>query len=323
MVRNLVPEIRQHRHNLEREALRLFRAREDQVAFFDSTARERLSGGGNQSGKSTVCAVETASAALRMPVRGPDGTPISNFKWSTEDARRNRPLLIWCIGLGEDHLADTLYDKLFKPGVFQVVRDPVDGVLRAWRGYDDPTDALLADKTEPSPPLILDAHVKKWGWNKKTINLLDKVELHNGNVIRFFTSKGDVKQGDQCDLIWIDEDIEYPEYVQEWQARLARWSGYLIWSSWPRTANPALMKMKERADEHASRPRSERNVEYFQYRFSSNPYLPPDSKRITLESWAAEGEEVLRARDRGEFVEDTVLMYPSFDPSLHGVRMVA
>lgn len=273
----------------------------------------------HNSGKSTVCAVETASACLRMPVLGPDGTPLRNFKWSREIANRNRPLLIWCIGLGEDHLADTIYGKLFKPGSFQLIRDSETGQLRSWRGYECPEDGDRYAETEPAPPLINPDHVKTWGWGRRSINLLDKVVFHNGNELRFFTSKGDVKQGDQVDLIWIDEDIERPEHVQEWQARLARWSGYLIWSSWPRTANPALVKMKDRADEQATRPSAERNVEYFRYRFSENPYLPPESKRITLEGWAAEGEEVIRARDLGEFVTDTILMYPHYSEHVHGM----
>jgi hypothetical protein len=320
MTRDLLPDIQRERVRREKEALRLFRARANQVPFFESTAREKLSGGGNQSGKSTVCAAEVASACLRMPILGPDGEPLANFRLSRNDPNRNRPLLIWCIGLGEDHLADTIYGKLFKPGMFQVIRDEETGQLRSWRGYECPIDGPRFADTEPSPPLIDASHVKTWGWNRRSINLLDKVVFNNGTELRFFTSRGDVKQGDQVDLIWIDEDIERPEHMQEWQARLARWSGYLIWSSWPRTANPALMKIKERADDQATRPAAERNVDYFRYKFSDNPYLPPESKRITLEGWAAEGPEVLRARDLGEFVTDTILMYPHYSEYVHGMK---
>lgn len=274
----------------------------------------------HNSGKSTVCAIETASAALRIPVNGPDGNPIMPFKWGWDSPMRNRPLLIWIIGLGEDHLAQTIYAKLFKPGLFSVVRDPETGVMRKWNGYDDPIDAELADKIEPAPPLIQPAHVKQYGWNKKTINLLDKVTLKNDTEICLFTSKGDVKQGDQVDLIWIDEDIEYPDHVVEWQARLTRWQGYLTWSSWPRTTNAALLNMRERARQQELEKRSNPTVSYFQFRFSTNPYLPPEEKQKTLEDWAAEGPDVLRARDLGEFVTDSVLMYPAFDVRTHGIK---
>jgi hypothetical protein len=300
----------------DRDALKLFRAQPRQEPFFSSPARTRLSGGGNQSGKTTVCAVETASAALRRPVYGADGKVIPGFCWSKKE--RPWPLLIWIIGLGEDHLADTIFDKLFKPGLFSIVRDPDTQRWRAWRGFDDPVDKHLSKERIPSPPLINESDVAKWGWNKKTINLLEKVELKNGTVIRLFTSKGDVKQGDQCDLIWIDEDIQFPDYVVEWYARLTAHSGKMIWSSWPRISNPALLTMRDRAKEQEEE--EDPLVVYFQYRFSENPYMPPDEKVKTLADWSAYGNDVLRARDKGEFVTESVLMYPSYSRDIHAVR---
>jgi len=289
------------------EALSLFRAMPSQVGFISSFASERLVRGGNRSGKSTIAAVEVASAACRRPVLDPDGLPLP-YKYPT-----NRALTIWIIGLGETHIGDTLYRLLFLPGAFYVIKDEVTGKVRTWNPGNPADVAREADKV-PAPPLIPPRLVPEgaFAWKNKAARIFTSVTLANGTIIHAYSSNADVKVGDPVDLIWIDEDIVYPAYVAEWQARLSDRKGRLIWSSWPRTANPALMSMTKRAKEQRERPNPD--VAEWILRFSDNPHIDQNEKRKRLEGWSPEERQ---ARDMGEYVLDTVLMYPNFSEDVH------
>jgi hypothetical protein len=303
---NLAAVIAERRARDE-EALSLFRAMPSQVGFIESLASERLVRGGNRSGKSTIAAVEIASAACRRPVNGPDGKPL-RMKYPT-----NRPLTIWIIGLGETHIGDTLYRLLFLPGAFYCIKDEETGKLRAWNPSDPKDMAREADKVQ-APPLIPPRLVPEgaFAWKNKAARIFTSVTLANGTIIHAYSSNADVKVGDPVDLIWVDEDIVYPAYVAEWQARLSDRKGRLVWSSWPRTANPALMSMTKRAKEQ--RTREKPDVAEWILKFSDNPHIDADEKRKRLEGWSPEERQ---ARDNGEYVLDGVLMYPSFSEDVH------
>lgn len=287
------------------DALALFRAMTTQVGIIMSLAAQRLVRGGNRSGKSTICAVEVASAALRTPVIGPDGRPLP-FKYPT-----NRPLLIWVIGLGEDHIGDTIYRLLFEPGVFHVIRDSATGMLRAWNP-NDPADIAREAERVPAPPLIPDRYIKDIAWTDKKRKVFARVTLHNGTEIRAYTSKGEVKKGDPVDLIWIDEDIENPKDIDEFSARLSDRKGRMLWSSWPQLSNPALLAMSDRAAAQRNLPKPD--CQEWRLVFTANPFIDADEKRKRLDEW---GPDVARARDQGEFVLDTVLIYPEYSDSRH------
>jgi hypothetical protein len=296
---NLAATIAEFRERAK-DAIALFRALATQVGFIISLASERLMRGGNRSGKSTICAVEVASAALRRPIVGPDGKALP-FKYPTD-----RPLMIWCIGLGEDHIGSTIYRLLFEPGAFRVITDETTGQERAWNP-NDPHDAAREADARPAPPLIPERYVKDIAWTDKKAKVFTRVELTNGTVICAYTSKGDVKQGDPVDLIWVDEDIVNPDDIDEYRARLSDRKGRLIWSSWPRIANPALLAMSNMADEQRNLPNPD--VASWCLVFSDNPYIDANEKRKRIAAW---GPLVARARDRGEFVLDTILMYPEW-----------
>jgi len=292
----------------EEEALSMFRAMPSQVDFFTSRAKTRLMRGGNQSGKSTCCAVDFAADALKKPIYGPDGRPLNRLM------PPKRPMLMWMIGLGEDHIGDTLYRLLFESDLFDCIRDLETGRLRAFRG-GDPADEARREQIEPSPPLIPERYIENIAWVNKGSHVVDRVTLTNGTVLIAYSSKADVKQGDPVDRIWIDEDIKYPKYVAEWEARCVKRKGRITWSSWPRTANPALRNMSKRAEEQ--RDREKPDVQEWVLIFSDNPFIDPDEKRKCLEGWASAGSAELRARDRGEFVIDEILMYPNYSDTVH------
>lgn len=279
------------------------------VGFTVAPTNTYVTGGlcSHNSGKSMCCAVEFASAATGLPVIGPDGKPLP-FKFP-----RNRKLVLWVIGYDEKHIGVTVHSRLFEPGAFDVIRDKETGALRAW----DPTrpdDLARESEKEPAPPLIPARMIEggKPRYDKVSEKIFTVCRLKNGNEIRAYSSKSVAGQGVAVDLIWIDEDIEYPKHVSEWQARLSKVRGRIIWSAWPHSKNEALVDMSNRAQQQKHLPKPD--VFEIVLRFSDNPYMPEDEKRKRLAGWS---DEERRSRDEGQFMTDLVLVFPNFDRDVH------
>jgi len=309
-MRNLVAE-KIRRQNI---ALRQYRPRPEQLPFHLSKASERILRGGKRSGKTTSAAAEVASAALGIPLIGPDGKELP-FRYP-----RNRPLLIWVIGYNEKHIG-VIYKKLFTPG-FKIIKDRRTGLWRTWMPWL-PEDAEREDETKPSAPLIPggpDCHpsglIEEWGWENRSTRVFNVCRLKNGTEIHAFTSGGEAGQGEAVDLIWIDEDIKYQNHILEWQARLSDNRGRLIWSAWPH-GNEALRRMSARAAEQVHRKNPD--VVEWTLSFSGNPYIPEDEKRKRLEGWESVSHEVRLAQDLGIFTEDYQLVFPAFNADVHGI----
>jgi len=290
------------------ESLRLYRPLPAQYDFHTSLATERIVRGGNRSGKSTCAAVEFARAATGQPIFGPDGKAVRH-PYPTD-----RPLTLWVIGYDQEHIGQTIYRLLFRRGVFKIIRDLASGQWRQFRPWDK-SDMERENETRPSRALIEPRFIdpKGWAWETKAGRIFTSCRLLNGTEIYAFSSKAEPKQGDPVDLIWIDEDLAFPRHVAEFQARLSDRKGRLIWSAFPHSKNFALLSMSERAREQADRDKPD--VEEVRLRFSDNPHIDPDEKRKRREGWS---DEEIAARDEGEFQTDTVLVYPSFSPQLHG-----
>ena len=294
-----------------REALRLYRPMPKQAAFHASLSSERIVRGGNRSGKSMSAFAETASAATGIPIIGPNGSPLP-FKYPND-----RAMLIWVIGYDQRHVGGTIYRMLFRPGAFKIIQDKETDLWRAWRPWEE-EDRAREEECKESPPLIPSRLVDPngWAWENKAERVFTVCRMKNGTEIHAFSSKAEPKQGDPVDLIHIDEDIEYSKHVAEWQARLSDRKGRLIWSVWPHSRNDALFQMSERAEEqkHLEKP----DVHEIVLSFSDNPFIDKDEKRKRVEAWAKKGPEEVRARDQGEFVLDTMLVYPNFNIDEHG-----
>ena len=288
------------------EALRLYRPMPSQFPFHNSPATERVVRGGNRGGKSTCAAVEFASAATETQLTAADGTPIP-FRYP------KGPKLMWVVGYDQKHIGQTIYRLLFRPGVFRMIRDKATGEWRSWRPWE-PEDKDRENETKPCPPLIPPRFIdpKGWAWENKADRVFTTCRLKDGTEIHAFSSKGEPKQGDPVDLIWVDEDIAFPRHVAEWQARLIDKRGRLIWSAFPHSKNEALVRMSERAKEQEGEPSP--SVFEILLRQSHNPFLPAEAVKERLEAWS---EDERRARDLGEFLTDTVAMYPNFSKHLH------
>lgn len=291
------------------EGLRLFRPQPHQIPFFTTQAQELLLRGGNRAGKSLCAAVIFASALTGVPITMPDGTKIEFSKWKA-------PLTTWVIGYDQTHIGKTLYRLLFRPGAFKIIKDQGTGKWRCWRGPNDPHDGPREKETKPAPPLIPPRFIdpKGWAWENKALRVFSVCRLINGSEIRAFSSKGEAAQGDTCHIIWIDEDIEYPGHVIEWEMRLAESAGMLLWSLFPHSRNDAYQRLKERAERE--RDYAKKVVAEVTATFEDNAYIPDDQKVARKEGMS---HEEWLARNFGELCLDGVLNYPNFSLDVHGV----
>lgn len=279
--------------------------------------------GGNRSGKSLIAAVRFAAAALNYQLKDHMGNPI--FDPLCEPKKKT----LWCIGLGEEHIGQTLHRLLFEPGLFPIIQDERTGRMRAWNPFDE-ADKARKDERQESPPLIppeeIDTRDGRPNYDNAGMNVWKHCPLKNGNHIWAFSSKKTVpKMGDPVDAIWIDERIQFSSHYWEWKMRLADRNGYMWWAAFPGQKNPALASLDKRtrdAQELAQAalaedlPPPKENVFKINLTFSDNPYIEEDGKASVLEGMP---DEERKARDFGEFAEDHILMYPDFSKEIHGI----
>lgn len=296
-IKNLQAELRERRV----EALKLYRPNPNQEEIHRCTASEILVIGGNRSGKSLCTFVEDARA-----VTGQD--PYDKYP------KENGILVI--IGKDWKHIGLVCYPYLMKEGAFKIIKDLDTG---EWRAFDPSRDEERRKEAKPAPPLIPRRMVKKVSWLLKSAGYCQKITLVNGWEIHFFSSEGEPVQGYQADRIHCDEDIEDERWIPESLARIVDRRGKFQWSAMPHSTNNALLGMKERADASEQALGDKSSIRQFRLRFLDNPYLNEEEKKKSLERWAASGDDVLRMRAEGDFVHDSVLVYPNFDMSIHGI----
>ena len=281
------------------EALRLYEPMPGQAAEHACMASERIVLGGNRSGKSACTFVEDARAATGQDPYG---------KYPATDGN----LII--IGRNWPHIGLVAYPMLFKAGAFKIIRDSVSGKWRAFRPVED---ALRLKEAKPAPPLIPPRWVKSCSWVLKSAQSCQRVELVNGWVINFFSSEGEPPQGYQADLIHIDEDIANEQWVGECLSRLADRKGRFVWSAMPHSRNDALLGLCDRADRAIEKNSPSLDIQKFVLRFLDNSHIDDTEKRKNIERWSSIGMDELRMRAEGEFTQDSILMYPSFNSSVH------
>lgn len=297
------------------DGVSMFRPLETQIPFFRSMASELALIGGNRSGKSACSFVKLAATARGLPVITSDGEEIpQRLPW-----QEGRPLLIWTIGHGWDHIGDTIWRILFKPGLYKIIRDEQ---TRQWRAFNPYTDADREHQCRGSFPLIpmseVDGGMEGIGWENRKERQFSMVPLKNGTVIRAFASTGEVKMGDPVDYIGIDETINSDRHYPEWQARLSDTKGRIVWSMLSDMNSMALLRLNKRADDQARElaqgVREKADVEKFVLRFSANPFIDDEEKRKRVEGW---DEDERKMRDEGEFLIGNLKIYPTFSRDIH------
>lgn len=299
----------------KRDAIRIYRPRSKKIeTFHRSIASEKVLRGGAGSGKSCAGFAELASAATGIPLVGMDGEEMP-FKYP------KAPLLIWVIGFGWDHVGETIHRYLFtEMSGMKMIRDKETNDYRIYRPWE-PDDVARADEVEAVPQLIPPRLIdhSQWSWENKGAKQFKRCVLKNGTIIRAFSSTSvAAKRGDEPNIICIDEDIENPDHVEEWQSRLRK-GGILLWLAQPYSHNHALMMLSKRAE--LERELEKPDIEEFQIRFSENQFIEQREKEKMLKRWQSHGEDVLAARDKGDYVIGHILMYPSFSKGLHGIKL--
>lgn len=261
--------------------------------------------GGNRSGKSLCTFVEDAWAAT--------GTHPIEGKYPSEGGN----LVI--VGQNWKHIGLVVVPYLFRAGAFKIIRDEQTGMFRA---FDPIADAPRAKEAKPAPPLIPPRMIKSFSWVLKSAGYLNSCELVNGWTIYCFSSEGDPPQGFRATRVHIDEDLGNESWVPEMQARLADNKGLFCWSAMPHSKNEALIGLNERA-EKAEEQGNTGDIKRFVLRFLDNPHIDQDEKRKMIERWSAVGDDVLRQRSEGEFITDSILVYPNWNMGVHGFDRAA
>ena len=299
------------------DALSLYRITPQQEKIIQESAdvRSFLLKGGNRSGKSHTAAIRFASIVRNIPLTTMDGRKII----CRAPHQQGRDLLTWLIGLQLDHIGQTLHRLLFRPGMFDIVRDPKTGMWRAWHPPMHPDDFdIPLNERKPGPPLIPASEVEDWSWEKKSERQFSMCKLKNKTEIYAFASSAPVKAGDPVDEIWVDEEIKFANHYAEWQARLVDRSGRFFWSSWPSTMNSALLRLNKQADREAQEvkdgTREYATAKKATLKMSENPFFTKKQVEDTLSGYT---EAERRARDQGEFVTDLIKLYGEFDEEIH------
>jgi hypothetical protein len=298
--RERLRELQTEIHERRLESLRLYRPSPKQDEMHACMASERLVIGGNRSGKTLCSAIEAARAATGQDPHG---------KYPEKDG------VLACVGRNWGHVGLVLVPYLLRAGAFKIIRDEQSG---EWRAYDPARDADRKAQCKPAPPLIPPRMIKSISWVLKSANYCNSIELHNGWRIFFFSSEGEAPQGFTADLVWLDEDLQSDAWLPEMQARLADRKGRLLFSAMPHSKSESLLGLSERADRAEESGVENPVIKKFVLRFLDNAWIDAEEKAKMVERWAAQGEDVLRMRSEGEFITDSVLVYPTFHMSLHG-----
>lgn len=308
----------------DKHPLRVYRPTIHQLPVHESNASEVLTIGGKRSGKTCAITLEFASRILGIPITREDGTQIP-LRYRAPSKRN--PGLYWVIGFDVNHIGQTLYHRLFSPGLgegagFRIIRDKE---TKLWRSYNPNTDSDRYLESELSPPIFGEHMIIPGSWHMESAagNVFKQVRLINGATICAYPSTGDSpKKGDAVDGIWIDEDIERGSYLKEWQDRLATTRGWFLWSVWPQVANEALIKTIERAKRYETggdRECDEPPIKVFRLVSTDNPYSDKKGLQEMLERMDNDDDEAHRNQgDISAFISGR-LMY-NFGTALHVVK---
>jgi hypothetical protein len=158
-----------------------------------------IADGSNRSGKTMAAAIEVAYAILgKHPIKGKYPKTGGNALF---------------VGRDGDHLAKPMAAKLLEPGQFKVIPDEQTGRLRSVRPHPkfpkrlDDYDLAYKEKWQDAPPLIPDCKIANISWNDRGKGIPRVMRLKNGWQILWRSSKGDPPQGDEYNLVWMDEHI--------------------------------------------------------------------------------------------------------------------
>jgi hypothetical protein len=301
----------------EMHPLRVYRPMPQQLPLHEASAGKLVARGGRRAGKTVAVACEFASRILGVPITRADGTVIPlKYPVST----KADPRLYWIIAFDVNHIGQTIYERLFEPGMgpgcgFRIIEQ--DG---QWRSFNPNTDQPRYGESRLAPPLIPDYLIDQNSWHMESAagKIFKAVSLTNGARICAYPSTGDhAKQGDAVDGIWIDEDVANENFVEEYYARLSSRRGWFMWSAYPQLHNEALLTALGKAEEFKDDP--DPPIQAFNMAARDNEYSDKAGIRESL--MMAKDEDEYRHWDEGdiEHLMGNVRMY-DFSPAIHVVQ---
>lgn len=297
-------------------ALSFFRPQPHQDAIFTNKARELLILGGNRSGKTTCACVLFAAMAMDAPVTLSDGTQVEVRR----PHQKGKCIRMWIVAYDQKHIGQTLYRSLFSKGLFDIIEDEETQEMRAYRRWD-PKDKARESQKREAPPLIPSRCVdpKSWVFESLRMREFTKVIIVNPVTkvptaeVFAYSSKGDPKQGDPVDVVFIDEQLQNPDHYSEYRARILDRNGVCFWASWPALDNDSVYKLYQRCEENAHNP--DALEQCVTLTMSGNKALDPKTVKDFLAGCQSEEERL--ARDQGLFVTEQLRMYPLFNVGIH------
>lgn len=282
------------------ESLSIYEALPEQEKFHRCNSRYRIVRGSNRAGKTLCAAVEVARAVTGQDPHG-------------KYPKKNGTAFL--VGKDLKHVGKVLYDKLFVPGAFKVIRDKATGRWRAFRPWI-PDDAAREEEARRAPSLIPQRLIAEIAWENKKENVPSIVRLSNGWNLHFFSSLGKPPQGSPIDLFWFDEEIIDPNWYPEMAARVVDRRGRGVWSATPQAGTDQLYELHERAEkERVTYPEGRRSISEFLILLDENPHMAEEAKQALA---ADLSEEEARVRIGGEYAITSYKVYPTFSMSLHG-----
>jgi hypothetical protein len=313
------------------DGLRMLRFTREQADILRDPCSEIMLTGSNRGGKTLLSAARFAAIARDVPLMTMDGDLID----CRLPHQKDRALLMWVIGDYLKHIGQTIYRVLFRPGLFKMVLDEQTGWWRAWNPVMFPADRdIPRHKQMPAPPLIpgfsLEKDIDKnsdildVAWYHANLNQFESVTLKNGTQILAYANSSEVKQGDPVDEIWIDEQLVFDEYYDEYVMRLLDNAGRLLWSTIPRDASAAYGQVEERAimqEEEVSR--GERKPEEITTRLhrvtlAKNPFISEEQKAMANERLSGDRAQLVRIQ--GMRSDRIIAVYGEFNPDFHCVK---
>jgi len=309
--------IEEERGRRDRCLLKVYHPGEQQEPVHRSKASELIVRGGKRAGKSVCVSTEFASRVTGQPIIGSTGEEIKvdGPWWKSVAPDVDYPRIYWVIGWDTKHIGQTIYRLLFERGQggsYRVIEDGGEGsgVWRTWNRANKEDQARVHESklAEPLiPERMLDGGYEgAFEWEDKKANQFNSCRLTNGSIIYAYPSSSrNPKQGDAVSGIWIDEDIQFPGHLKEWQDRLTDEEGWFMWSVWPHMKNEALLELIDRAE--MGRSDDECQIQSFQLIMTDNPFLSEVGKNQSL--GRMESEEEVARRNRGELLTDALSMY--------------
>lgn len=205
-------------------------------------------------------------------------------------------------------VGDVLYNKLFRPGSFRIIKDLSTGLWRAYKWWEEPD---REKESIDAPPLIPARYIKSIAWENKKGNIPAVITSVTGTEFRFLTSQGKPPHGVQLDLAHFDEEIVDPEWYTETMARLIFKGGLFIWSVTPQVGTQRLYTLYENAQRMEAEGTPDPRIEFFYMEFDDNPYITP-KKRADFKAQIEDEHEYL-ARIKGKPVILGLRVFPEFD----------